>query len=46
MYDLYLAKLKERGLFGRGRQDWCKMRLPQIALSLETKKVLPFVKLE
>ena len=35
MYNLYLAKVKERGrpFFERDREGWCKVRLPQIAFS-------------
>ena len=35
--------------FGRGRQEWCKVRLPQMQIALsfyETKKVSPLVKFE
>ena len=47
MYVLYFVKLRERRLFGRGRQEWYKVRLPQIARSFnEIEKVPPFVKFE
>ena len=39
---------KEEGLFGgRGREGWCKVRLPQKALnSYKTKKASPLMKFE